>query len=161
MRINAFSKTTRRNATIAAACLGAAAIAAPGFAWAQNPIADTSPEVVTADAAAIGDAAVTRDAVVTGDAAVTAAAQWMEITDPGNAPEGCYSMVEVEIPTEKEIAAEDVQLLIPEDVLEESDLAGKIAEFGDVEVLPGTEHGVQRYQLIDGETNTPIATAIC
>ncbi|RVW02913.1 hypothetical protein [Rhodococcus xishaensis] len=144
MRINAFSKKTRRNATIAAACLGAAAVAAPGIAWAQNPIADSSPEVVAADSVV--------------DSVVTADSQWMEITDSGNAAEGC-SMVEVEIPKEK-IAAGDLQLLIPENVLTESDLEGKIAEFGDVEVLPGTD-AVQRYQLIDGETDTPIATAIC
>ncbi|AOW91741.1 hypothetical protein BFN03_00980 [Rhodococcus sp. WMMA185] len=46
MRIASFSSAARRRTAIAAACLGAATIAVPGVAWAQNPIGSSSPTVV-------------------------------------------------------------------------------------------------------------------
>ncbi|WP_072689816.1 hypothetical protein [Rhodococcus marinonascens] len=46
MRIASFSNTARRRTAIAAACLGAATIAVPGVAWAQNPIGSSSPTAI-------------------------------------------------------------------------------------------------------------------
>ncbi|MEV0945331.1 hypothetical protein [Rhodococcus sp. NPDC049939] len=46
MRFASFINPTRRRVAVAAACLGAAAIAVPSVAWAQSPIGSSSPTAI-------------------------------------------------------------------------------------------------------------------